>query len=42
MEHIVLELKALRTYNGAHNIIKLVDILPNLSFTTSEVEHDYF
>ena len=24
------------------NILKLVDILPNLSFTTSEKERDYY
>ena len=29
------------TYNHAHNILKLVDILPNISFSTSETKHDY-
>ena len=30
------------TYNRAHNILKLVDTLPNVSFTTSETERDYY
>ena len=30
------------TYNGAHNILELVDILPNVSFKTSETERDYY
>ena len=30
------------TYNRAHNIFELVDILPNVSFTTSETERDYY
>ena len=30
------------TYNGAYNILELVDILLNVSFTTSEPEHDYY
>ena len=30
------------TYNRAHNILELVDILPNVSFTTSETERDYY
>ena len=29
------------TYNHAYNILKLVNILPNASFTTSETERDY-
>ena len=29
------------TYNRAHNILELVDILPNVSFTTNETERDY-
>ena len=29
------------TYNCAHNILELADILPNVSFTTSEMERDY-
>ena len=30
------------TYNRAQNILELVDILPNVSFTTSETERDYY
>ena len=30
------------TYNRAHNVLELVDILPNVSFTTSESEHDCY
>ena len=30
------------TYNRAHNILELVDILPNASFTTTETERDYY
>ena len=30
------------TYNRAHNVLELVDVLPNVSFTTSESEHDYY
>ena len=30
------------TYNRAHNILELVDILPNVSFTSSETERDYY
>ena len=30
------------TYNRARNILELVDILPNVSFTTSEAERDYY
>ena len=30
------------TYNRAHNILELLDILPNASFTTSENEPDYY
>ena len=30
------------TYNRAHNILELVDILPNVSFTTNETERDYY
>ena len=29
-------------YNRAHNILELVDILPNVYFTTSETEPDYY
>ena len=29
-------------YNRAHNVLELVDILPNVSFVTSESEQDYF
>ena len=30
------------TYNRAHNSLELVDILPNVSFTTIEKERGYF
>ena len=30
------------TYNRSHKILELVDILPNVSFTTSETERDYY
>ena len=30
------------TYNRGHNILKLVDILPNVPFTASETERDYY
>ena len=30
------------TYNHAHDILELVDILPNVSFTTSKTERDYY
>ena len=30
------------TYKRAQNILELVDILPNVSFTTSETERDYY
>ena len=30
------------TYNRAHNILELVDILPNVSLTTSETELNYY
>ena len=30
------------TYNQAHNILELVDILPNVSFTTNETERNYY
>ena len=30
------------TYNRAHNILELVDILPNVSFTTNETEPDCY
>ena len=29
-------------YNRAHNIVELVHIIPNVSFTTSETECDYY
>ena len=29
------------SYNRAHNILKLLGILPNVSFTTSEMELNY-
>ena len=31
-----------KTCNSAHNIVELVDILPNVTFTTSETERDYY
>ena len=30
------------SYNRAHNILELVDVLPNVSFTTNEMESDYY
>ena len=30
------------TYNRAHNISELVDILPNVTFITSETKRDYY
>ena len=30
------------TYNHAHNTLELVDILPNVSFTTTETKPDYY
>ena len=30
------------TYNRALNILELADTLPNVSFTTSETERDYY
>ena len=30
------------TYNRAHNILEFVDISPNVSFTVSETERDYY
>ena len=30
------------TYNRAHNILEVVDILPNVFFHTSETERDYY
>ena len=30
------------TYNRAHNILELVDILPNVSVATSETELNYY
>ena len=30
------------TYNRAHNIVVRVDILPNVSFTKSVTERDYY
>ena len=29
------------TYDRTHNILELVDVLPNVSFTTIETKHDY-
>ena len=48
-KYILLELKVAwpmsaisETYNRAHNILELVDIFPNVSFTTSETGSDYY
>ena len=30
------------TYNRAHNIFEIVDILPSVSFTISETERDHY
>ena len=30
------------TYNRTHNILELEDVLPNVSFTTSQTERDYY
>ena len=30
------------TYNRVHNILELEDVLPNVSFTASEMERDYY
>ena len=30
------------TYNRTHNVLELVHILPNVSFTTSDMGHDYY
>ena len=49
MKYILLELKVpwpvkaiSETYNRAHNILELANILPNFSFTTSRTEGDYY
>ena len=31
-----------KTYNRTHNILELVDVLPNVYFTASETERDYY
>ena len=48
-KYILLELKApwsmsaiSETYNRGHDILKLADILPNIFFSTSETESDYY
>ena len=48
-KYILLEIKVpwpmsaiSETYNRTHNILELVDILPNISFTTSETKGDYY
>ena len=48
-KHFLLELKApwpisaiSETYNRGHNIFQLEDVLPNVSFTTSETETDCY
>ena len=30
------------TYDRGHNILELADILPNVSFTASKTESDYY
>ena len=30
------------TYNRTHNILGIEDVLPNVSFTVSGTEHDYY
>ena len=30
------------TYNRAHNILEIIDFFPNVSFTASETERDYY
>ena len=30
------------TYNRTHNILKLEDVLPNVSFKENETERDYY
>ena len=30
------------TYNRAHNILELVDVLPNIYFATSETKRYYY
>ena len=30
-----------KNWNRAHNILELIDILPNVSFTISETKRDY-
>ena len=48
-KYILLELKVSwhmsaisETYNRGHNILELADILPNVSFTASKTESDYY
>ena len=31
-----------KTYNQFHNILRLLDVLPNIPFTTSETMGDYY
>ena len=49
MKYILLKLKVpwsmnaiSETYNRGHDVLELVDILPNVFFTTSETELDYY
>ena len=49
MKYILLEIKVpwpmsdiSETYNRDHNILELVNILPNVSFTKSRTECDYY
>ena len=30
------------TYSHAHNILELVDVLPDFSFTTNETKRDFY
>ena len=36
-----LQYERLCTYNHAHNVLRFLDNLPTLSFTTSEMKRDY-
>ena len=49
LKYILFELKLpwpmstiSETYNCTHNILELEDVLPNVSFTASETERDYY
>ena len=38
----ILLLNYLSNYNHFHNILRLLDVLPNFPFTTSETMDDYY